>query len=64
MPKARNKKMTCPECGGEMNHHAEKLDLTALAAEPQAADRDLNGILEEVHTCPQCATVATRRASS
>jgi hypothetical protein len=30
------KKMVCPDCGIEMNYHAEKLDYTAALNEPDA----------------------------
>jgi hypothetical protein len=61
MPEAN--KMICPDCGVEMNHHAEKLDLTAVLDEPGAVDPELGGILEEVHTCPVCGKTLTRRAA-
>jgi len=60
MPKAN--KMVCPACRVEMNHHAEKLDFTAILREPAAADPDLGGVLEEAHTCPGCGKTATRKA--
>lgn len=56
-------KMVCPDCGIEMNYHAEKLDYTAALTEPEAIDPDLGGIVEEVHTCPGCGKAGTRRAS-
>jgi hypothetical protein len=43
--------MTCPRCGAVMNRHAEKVDY--------AAER-----VEEIHACPQCATVAGRPAAA
>jgi len=55
------KKMRCPDCGVELNYHAEKLDLTAGLSEPQDIDPELGGILEEAHTCPECGKTATRR---
>ena len=30
-------KMSCPDCGVEMNRHAEKIDYSATLAEPDAA---------------------------
>ncbi len=60
---AESKKMKCPDCGVDMNFHAEKLDYTAALAEPEAADPDLGGVLEEVHTCPQCGTARVRHSS-
>ncbi len=57
------KKMRCPDCGVDMNFHAEKLDYTVALTEPDAADPDLGGILEEVHTCPRCGKTGVRRSS-
>jgi predicted nucleic-acid-binding Zn-ribbon protein len=61
MPAA--KKMLCPKCGAEMNHHADKLDFTTALSEPEAVDPDFGGILEEVHTCPKCKNIEVRRVS-
>jgi predicted RNA-binding Zn-ribbon protein involved in translation (DUF1610 family) len=55
------KKMICPDCGIEMNYHAEKLDYAAALTDPEAVDPDLGGVLEEVHTCPRCGKVESRR---
>jgi predicted RNA-binding Zn-ribbon protein involved in translation (DUF1610 family) len=57
------KKMVCPDCGVEMNYHAEKIDYTAALDDPSAIDPDLGGVLEEAHTCPECGKTALRRAS-
>jgi predicted RNA-binding Zn-ribbon protein involved in translation (DUF1610 family) len=54
-------KMSCPDCGVEMNQHAEKID---YAAEPDEIDEDFGGVLEEVHTCPACGKTHTRRAKA
>ena len=54
--------MICPQCGIEMNYHAEKIDYMTALTEPEAADPDLGGILEEVHTCPGCGNMGSRRA--
>jgi predicted RNA-binding Zn-ribbon protein involved in translation (DUF1610 family) len=56
------RKMICPDCGIEMNYHAEKLDYTAALIDPDAVDPDLDGVLEEVHTCPECGKIGTRRS--
>jgi len=56
--------MNCPDCDVEMNRHAEKLDWTAALSEPGAVDRDLGGVLEEVHTCPECGKAELRTASA
>ncbi len=54
--------MFCPDCGVEMNRHAEKVDYTADPAEAGAPDPDFGGPLEEFHTCPLCGRTHTRRA--
>jgi ribosomal protein S27AE len=54
--------MRCPECGVEMNHHAEKLVDPVTAEEAAKVDPALGGIIEEAHCCPQCGTGASRRS--
>ena len=56
-------RMTCPSCGVEMNHHAEKLVHPTGSADEACMNPVLGGIVEEVHTCPACGTGASRRAS-
>jgi ribosomal protein S27AE len=60
MPK--RSKMICPDCGVEMNHHANKLDYTSALDEPEAIDESMGGIVQEAHTCPQCGQTALRQA--
>jgi predicted RNA-binding Zn-ribbon protein involved in translation (DUF1610 family) len=48
-------KMRCPECGAEMNHHADKLDYGA-ADDDEAA----SAAVIEAHTCPDCGRTETR----
>ena len=55
------KKMICPDCGVEMNQHAEKIDDTAALDDPEALGTDLGGVLEEVHGCPVCGQTQVRR---
>lgn len=55
--------LMCPQCSIEMNYHAEKIDYLAALTDSDAIDPDFGGILEEVHTCPGCGQVGTRRAS-
>jgi hypothetical protein len=55
--------MICPQCGIEMNFHAEKVDYTAALTDPDSIDPDFGGLLEEVHTCPGCGTTGTQRAT-
>lgn len=55
-------KMKCPVCKVDMNHHAEKIDYTAALSDTGAMDTELGGVIEEVHTCPECGDVEVRRA--
>jgi hypothetical protein len=58
-------KLKCPGCGAEMNFHAEKINQSArVAAEDDLAAglNEFSEVVEEIHTCPACATIATRRA--
>ena len=51
--------LKCPDCGAEMNHHADKLDYGAAADEsPETGE----GVVIEAHTCPACGRTATRAA--
>jgi len=61
---AKTNAMMCPQCGIEMNYHAEKLDYLAALTDSEAIDPDLGGVVEEVHTCPGCGDMGTRRVSS
>ena len=51
--------MTCPDCGVEMNHHANKIDQTDVPDKPQGAGP--GQIIEEAHTCPECGKTVVRR---
>ena len=53
-------KMTCPYCGAEMNHHADKL---VYESAPGEEDADEGGLILEAHTCPACGHSATRPAT-
>ena len=53
-------RMRCPDCGAEMNHHADKLDYGAAADE--TSDTAEGGAVIEAHTCPDCGRTATRAA--
>jgi ribosomal protein S27AE len=46
------KKMICPRCGAEMNHHAMKIDYSQPPDDSYAGA--FEGLLEEVHSCPNC----------
>ena len=52
--------MVCPHCNTQMNHHANKLDYPVALTELEAVDPDLGGILQEVHTCPNCKHIEVR----
>jgi predicted RNA-binding Zn-ribbon protein involved in translation (DUF1610 family) len=56
-------KLRCPECGAEMNHHADRPDYAAALADPAAVDKTFGAVVDEIHTCPACAATATRRAT-
>lgn len=51
------KKMICPNCGVQMNFHAEKIDYSGSSAK---IDPAFGGAVEEVHTCPSCGTTLLR----
>jgi ribosomal protein S27AE len=55
-------KMTCPKCGVEMNHHADKLIYADEKRSVATNDPSLGGIIEETNQCPACGAVASRRA--
>lgn len=55
-------RMTCPACGAQMNPHAEKPAVPVTASEAARADWMLGGIVEEIHQCPICGNVASRRS--
>lgn len=59
---ANERTMTCPDCGVEMNRHAEKISYAEGLATPEAADPRTGGVLEEFHTCPVCGKAHARRA--
>lgn len=61
---AQDDRMMCPECGVEMNHHAEKIDYTAALDDPLHIDAQLGGALEEAYTCPHCGKTELRKAVS
>jgi predicted RNA-binding Zn-ribbon protein involved in translation (DUF1610 family) len=56
------RKWICPECGDEMNHHADKLVYPANSDDVRQTLSVLGGLIEETHGCPGCGTVASRRA--
>ena len=58
----KNKKMLCPDCGVEMNHHAMKIDYAAALEASETIDADFGGVLEEAHTCPACGKTQLRQS--
>ena len=56
-------KMNCPDCGAEMNHHADKLDYGAVAGEA-TPDVFEGAPVIEAHTCPDCGRTAARPAGN
>lgn len=59
---AETNTMMCPQCGIEMNYHAEKIDYMAALTDADVIDPDFGGVVEEIHTCPGCGDMGTRRA--
>lgn len=55
-------KMTCPECGVEMNCHAEKIEYNVPEEKARLIDPDFGGILQEAHSCPECGKTLMREA--
>lgn len=62
MTKTREK-MICPDCGVEMNHHADKIDYTAGLEEGARLDPAFGGVVKEAHTCPVCGRTHVRPAT-
>ena len=44
--------LSCPDCGAEMNHHANKIDYDV--DNPVLIDPVFGGVLKEAYTCPVC----------
>jgi ribosomal protein S27AE len=61
MPETK-KKMSCPDCGVEMNHHCDKVVFATDPQQASAIDPNLGGFIEEFHTCPKCGGGASRHA--
>ena len=57
---SKEQPLVCADCGATMNHHATKIDYRIEdAAEDSPFD---GGVLQEVHTCPNCGHIQLRRA--
>jgi transcription elongation factor Elf1 len=61
MTGANKPPMICKECGVTMNYHAEKLVDPTNVEEARRIDPKLGGLIEEMHTCPGCGRVDSRR---
>ena len=61
--KGETTKMICSHCGHEMNFHAEKVNQSARADSESDWGAEFGGVVEEIHTCPECGAIATRRAN-
>jgi predicted RNA-binding Zn-ribbon protein involved in translation (DUF1610 family) len=55
--------MLCPDCGVEMNQHAEKIDYSAAPDSSEPMDIDFGGALEEIYACPACGRAHARRTA-
>jgi len=55
--------MTCPKCGTEMNHQADKLVYPVTKEEAASMTAALDGVIEEVFACPNCGWIESRRVS-
>ncbi|HEY4675650.1 MAG TPA: hypothetical protein VIJ01_00730 [Candidatus Angelobacter sp.] len=53
--------MICPECGGEMNHHADKLVHSSEPPGSSANHHFEDGTVTEFHTCGKCGIGAARQ---
>jgi ribosomal protein S27AE len=59
-----NKKMICPNCGAEMNHHCDKLMYGMNTQQEAQTDPGLGGMVQEFHTCPKCGNSGSRPLST
>ena len=55
--------LTCPNCGTEMNHQADKLVQPVTHEEAATIGSALDGLLERVFACPSCGWIDSRRES-
>jgi ribosomal protein S27AE len=53
-------KLQCPQCGSDMNFHAQMVREPQSAAEAAKVDPRLGGVLSEFHACPGCGASAAR----
>ena len=57
------KTMTCPKCGGDMNHQADKLVHPVTKEEAASLTAAFDGVVAEVFACPNCGWIEARRTS-
>jgi predicted RNA-binding Zn-ribbon protein involved in translation (DUF1610 family) len=55
-------KMICPNCGAEMNHHADKLVDPITEEDRRHFNPNLGGVVNEIYYCPSCGGVESRQA--
>ncbi len=55
--------MTCPKCGTEMNHQADKLVHPVTREEAASMTAALDGVIVEVFACPGCGWIESRRVA-
>ena len=55
--------MTCPKCGSEMNHQAEKLVHPVTRDETAGMTSALDGVILIVFACPACGWIDAARES-
>ena len=53
--------MTCPKCGAEMNHQADKLVHPVTREETADMTSALDGVLMVVFACPSCGWIDAQR---
>ena len=53
--------MTCPKCGSEMNHQAEKLVHPVTREEAAGMTPAFDGVVVIVFACPQCGWIDSIR---
>lgn len=58
--KVSDSKITCPDCGVEMNRHASKIDY--VIDDLALIDPIFGGVLKEAHCCPECGITELRVA--
>ena len=54
-------RMTCGACDATMNPHAEKVVVPVTDEEAATVDWAVGGVVEEIHQCPRCGGIQSRR---